>query len=725
MKIRTCFALLFALALNVQAQNIQITMAPDDLLIENFEGKTWGKWTQEGNAFGEAPVAMERLQSWGDNRFEGSQMATSYVNGDGGMGTLKSPAFTIARNYINFLIGGGSDYQKEYVALWVDGKEVKRTTAYSRRIMENESWDVTQYKGKSAQIILVDNSTEGWGFINADCFFQSDKKLEKEFITKQMQVTHRYLNIPIRTGSVVEQVDMWIGGEMVRNMEIELDGINPSCWVTLDANEWIGKELKIETGKALVAEKALDSSFFSDTPKESDLLYKESLRPKAHFTSQRGWLNDPNGLVWYKGEWHLFYQHNPYGCGWGNMTWGHAVSSDLVHWKELGDVLHPDSLGPIFSGSVVVDKDNTLGVSQRTEETLVAIYTSAGGVGYHTRDIQHSQSIAFSKDGGRSWTKYSGNPVLPTLVRYNRDPKVSWYAPTKKWIMVLYLDKQEYAIFSSSDLNDWTEIDRFKLDGADECPDFFEMTVVNEPSVRKWVFTGANSTYLVGSFDGQRFVPESKPLKMDSGNNYYAVQTYSNAPDGRRVQIAWMNGSNFPNMPFNQQMSFPRELTLHHVGGEYILKSMPVKELALLYGQKHALSKQTIDKQKKTIPLNSTAFYLQTTFTVADNKGEILGFDVNGLDIIYNFDKQLLSVQKASGEILKQILLKPIEGKVELDILSDMGSVEFFANQGEVSAAFYHLSEKQEPTLSVLNKGKKVKLEQLVVHELNSMHSQQ
>lgn len=723
MKRRTLLALLLVTALNALAQNIQITLNSDDLLIENFEGNTWGKWIQEGNAFGDAPLAMERLQGWGDTRFEGKQMATSYVNGDGGMGILKSPAFIIDRKYINFLIGGGSDIQKEYVALMVDGKEVKRTTAYSRRIMENESWDVTEYKGKTAQIILVDQSTEGWGFINADCFFQSDKKIEKEFINKRMKVTHRYLNIPVRAGAVVEQLDMQVDGNMVRNMEIELDGENPSYWVTLEVKEWIGKELNMKVGKAAVVEKALENCFFSDTPKEAGLFYKESLRPKAHFTSQRGWLNDPNGLVWYKGEWHLFYQHNPYGCGWGNMTWGHAVSTDLVHWKELGDVMHPDSLGPIFSGSVVVDKDNTLGCSQGKEEALVAIYTSAGGVGYHTRNIQHSQSIAYSQDKGRNWIKYSGNPVLPALIRYNRDPKVTWYAPTKNWIMVLYLDKQEYAIFSSPNLKDWTEIDRFKLDGADECPDFFEMPVVNEPSVCKWVFTGANSTYLVGSFDGQRFVPETKSVKMDSGNNYYAVQTYSNAPDGRRIQIAWMNGSHFPNMPFNQQMSFPRELTLHRINGTYALKSMPVKELTSLYGRKHTLNKLVIDNEKRMMPIGSSAYYLQTSLTVADNKGQIVGFDINGLKVFYDVDKQLLSIQKESGESLKQVEVRPAGGKIELDILSDIGSVEIFANQGEVSAAFYHLSESQEPSLSVLNKGEKVKLEQFSVNELDSMYN--
>lgn len=670
MKERILILLLLATVCSMQAQNIHMALRPDDLLIDNFEGDTFGNWILEGNAFGNSPVSMERLSIWGDNRFEGNRMASSFVNGDAGTGVLKSPLFRIERRYVNFLIGGGVDYQREYVALWIDGKEVKRSTGYNRRVMEYESWDVAEYMGKNARIVLVDQSKEGWGFINADCFYQSDTKLEKEIFAKRMLVTHRYLNIPVKMGAVIEQMDIWIGDKMVRNMEVELGGDEPDYWVTLEVKDWIGQELRIEASKSPNVEQALNQCFCSETPKEENLFYKEPLRPKVHFTSRRGWLNDPNGLVWHEGEWHLFYQHNPYGCIWGNMTWGHAVSRDLAHWTELGDVLHPDSLGPIFSGSVVVDKKNTLGCQQNGDTVLVAVYTSAGGFGYHTRHLQHSQSIGYSLDKGRNWVTFSGNPVLPTLVRYNRDPKVTWHTPTGRWIMVLYLDKQEYAIFSSPNLMDWTETDRFKLEGADECPDFFEMSVTNEPTVRKWVFTGANSTYLVGSFDGYRFRPETKPVKMDSGTNYYAVQTYSNAPDDRRIQIAWMNGSNFPDMPFNQQMSFPRELTLHRVDKGYVLKSMPVNELALLYGRKYIWKSLVVEEKNCfTTKLNTPAFYLKTGFAVDSVDAQILAFDINGLNLIYDSVKQILTVKKENGETLKQMVLKPNEGRIYCRIL--------------------------------------------------------
>lgn len=718
------FIFLLIAALNMSAQSIQSPVKADDLLIEDFERNTYGRWILKGDAFGNAPASRSQLMSWGDSRFEGDRMASGFICGDAGIGSLTSFPFTIKKKYINFLIGGGFDIQREYVVLEVEGKEVERTTGYNRRIMENEYWDVSSYIGKEARIILMDQSKEGWGFINADCFYQSNTKFEKEFLIKNIHATHRYWNIPVRTGAIAEQIDIVVDGKLVRNMEVELDGEHPDFWVTLEVTEWIGKELSLKMSKTPSVEKALDKMFFSDIPKEVDLFYKESLRPKVHFTSQRGWLNDPNGLVWYEGEWHLFYQHNPYGFNWNNMTWGHAVSSDLVHWKEIGDVLHPDSLGPIFSGSAVVDYKNTLGLFENEKKALVAIYTSAGGVGYHTRNLQHSQSIAFSLDKGRTWHKYPGNPVLPTLVRYNRDPKVMWYEPQQEWIMVLFLDKEEYAIFSSSNLKDWKETDRFKLAGADECPDFFEMSVENEPSVRKWIFTGANSTYIIGSFDGKKFKPETSPIKMDSGVNYYAVQTYSNAPEGRRIQIGWMNGSVFPGMPFNQQMSFPRELKLYKRGNGYYLKSLPVSEIKSLYKVQYKWNNVQLQAGERPVTeIKDNAFYLNSVIDINKNKGKELGFDIGGLSVSYQVGEQLLYVRNDNKEIVKQIPLKSVDGKVELAILSDIGSVEIFANGGEVCASFYHLTDKKKDNLSLSCVGDKGILDSLVINKLASMHT--
>ena len=198
-------------------------------------------------------------------------------------------------------------------------------------------------------------------------------------------------------------------------------------------------------------------------PPENVPLYQESLRPQFHFTSRTNWLNDPNGLVFYKGEYHLFFQHNPLGINWGNMTWGHAVSSDLLHWRQLDDAIAPDRLGTIFSGSAVIDWNNTAGLQTGTEKPLIAIFTSAGGTSTESNKQPFTQSIAASNDRGRTFRKYDHNPVLGHIIGGNRDPKVIWHAASKKWVMALYLDGDQYALFSSTDLKNWGAAQRYPI----------------------------------------------------------------------------------------------------------------------------------------------------------------------------------------------------------------------------------------------------------------------
>ena len=201
-------------------------------------------------------------------------------------------------------------------------------------------------------------------------------------------------------------------------------------------------------------------------------LYNEKYRPQFHFTPQKGWTNDPNGLVFYKGEYHLFFQHNPFDTKWGNMTWGHAVSHDLVHWKQLANAIEPDTRGTIFSGSAVVDDDNTAGLQSGEEKTLVAIYAAAGGTSPESKGQPFTQCIAYSNDRGRTWTKYSGNPVVPHILADNRDPKVVWHSPTKQWIMVLFLDGNTFRFLASPNLKNWTTLHDINGSGRRGVPRF-------------------------------------------------------------------------------------------------------------------------------------------------------------------------------------------------------------------------------------------------------------
>jgi len=210
-------------------------------------------------------------------------------------------------------------------------------------------------------------------------------------------------------------------------------------------------------------------------------LYNEKYRPQFHFTPRENWTNDPNGLVYYKGEYHLFFQHNPSGINWGNMTWGHAISKDLMHWREVRDAIEPDELGTIFSGSAVVDWNNTSGLQTGKENVLVAFYTAAGK--FAKPEKPFTQCIAYSNDRGRTWVKYKGNPVIGNMKDDdNRDPKVIWYEPAKRWIMALFLDAgDEFALLSSEDLKKWDVIQYLMLPRARECPDFFELPVDGNP----------------------------------------------------------------------------------------------------------------------------------------------------------------------------------------------------------------------------------------------------
>jgi fructan beta-fructosidase len=326
-------------------------------------------------------------------------------------------------------------------------------------------------------------------------------------MTEKRIIQHRYLYLPVRDGAPKRLVRLLLHGKPAMGFEVEWAEGQPDYWAFCDLASYRGQTLAIELDGSEVSPEAIT---VGDAVPDAEGLYREPYRPQFHFSSRRGWNNDPNGLMYYRGEYHLFYQHNPYGWKWGNMHWGHAISRDLVHWQELGDALYPDALGTMFSGSGVVDWGNTAGLQTGEEKTLVCIYTAAGDTSALSKGQPFTQCIAASNDRGRSWRKYEGDPVLGHIVAHNRDPKVIWHAPTGRWIMALYLDKNDYALFASPDLKGWTRICDVALPGCSECPDLFELPVDGEAANTRWVFWGANGTYRLGAFDGRGFVPEGE-----------------------------------------------------------------------------------------------------------------------------------------------------------------------------------------------------------------------
>ena len=427
------------------------------------------------------------------------------------------------------------------------------------------------------------------------------------------------------------------------------------------------------------------------------------MRPQFHFSAKRGWLNDPNGLVYYNGEYHLFFQHNPYGWGWGNMHWGHATSRDLVHWQEHGDVLYPDDLGPMFSGSAVVDWHNTSGFGKDGKPPLVLIYTAAGN--------PTTQCLAHSTDG-RNFTKFSGNPVLKQITGGNRDPKVFWHAPSKKWVMVLYVELEKVHtvhFFTSPNLRDWTlaSVTKGGADGSNylaECPDFFELPIDGDVSPRKWVLSAANSQYSIGTFDGQTFTAETAELTDVRGLGFYAAQTYSDVPDGRRIQIGWCQAPS-PGMPFNQLMSLPTELTLGTTPAGIRLHRTPVKELESL--------RDGPNQADSLANFRAELIELRAEFEPGD--AEAIEFNVCGATIVYDVKKQEIVV---NGHRAPAPL---VDGKQRITAFVDRTVVEVFASEGLTYVPLPFIPKQDDQSVSLNVQGGKAKMTSLQVYKLKSI----
>lgn len=695
--------------------------AAEDLLLADFEGKDYGAWKTTGTAFGPGPAQGTLPGQMPVSGFEGHGLVNSFLGGDDTTGTLTSPPFRLERRYVSFLIGGGGYPEKTCVNLLLEGKVVR--TAVGPNVQPGGSevldwcdWDVAELQGREVQIEIVDQATGSWGHINVDQIVQSDRRHVGVPAQRELTVEHRWLHLPVKNKARKCWMRLVVDGKPEREFEIELADGAPDLWMYTDLAAYQGKTLRIEVDKLCDGSQGLSAIRQSDQLPEADSIYHERLRPQFHFTPRRGWTNDPNGLVFYQGEYHLFFQHNPYGVEWGNMTWGHAVSRDLLHWEELGDAIHPDRLGTVFSGSAVVDENNSAGLARGNEKTLVAFYTAAGGSNPASQGQPFTQAMAYSCDRGATWTRWAQNPVLGNVVGANRDPKVIWHEPSRQWIMALYLDGPKYALFRSSDLKQWTKLCDIPEFGDTECPDFFELPVDGDANQRLWVFWGASGNYLLGHFDGKTFTKESGPFATRYGTNDYAAQTYSGIPasDGRRIQIAWMAGGQYPGMPFNQQMSIPREVTLRTTSEGVRLCINPVRELAALRGAVTAWKdRELVPDENLMKGVSGELFDLVAELRLGD--AQQVGFDIRGHRVTYDVAKQELS---ALG---KTAPLKLLDGRLRLRILVDRTSLEVFADDGRVQMASCFLPAAENRSLGIFATGGRARVVSLEAYELHSI----
>ena len=559
-----------------------------------------------------------------------------------------------------------------------------------------------------------------------------------------INTNQRYLLLPVEEVMPDVRVSMIVNNKEVNVADVRLAVNRVDYFVPLDLSDYAGKNilLKFKLGsndpiRGKLSAVCCKEMKLSDT---FDTGNREKFRPTYHFSPLYGWMNDPNGMVYKDGEYHLFYQHNPYGSKWGNMHWGHAISKDLINWEHRPDAITPDALGTIFSGSAVVDTDNTAGFGAGA---IVAIYTQ--------NSDRQVQSIAYSTDNGRSFTKYENNPVLTSDARDFRDPKVFWHKETQRWIMLLAVG-QEMQIFSSSNLKDWAFESSFgegqgAHGGVWECPDLFELPV-DGTNEKKWVllcnlnpggpFGGSATQYFVGTFNGKEFANESPSQTkwMDWGKDHYAAVTWSDAPDNRRIAIAWMSNwqyaNDVPTSQYRSPNSVPRDLSLFTVDGETYLQSAPSPELLKLrdVSKKRSFKVNGTRIIKDMIADNEGAYEIE--LTIENQHADVIGLRLYNdkgeeVDMQYNMTEKKFSMdRRKSGDVgfnenfpmLTWTAIESGKDELKLRLFVDKSSVEAFGDGGRFVMTNQVFPSEPYTHIDFYSKGGAYKVDSFVIYKL-------
>ncbi len=580
-------------------------------------------------------------------------------------------------------------------------------------------------------------------------------------------ITRNYVSLLVGGGNrpQVEGVELLVGEEVVRSAT----GVNSDL---LNWHSWDVRDLRGQTARLRIFDRSteafgytlVDHILLTDTPRRgsgklrlddyrrSPEYYREPYRPQFHFTPEMNWMNDPNGLVYFEGEYHLFYQHNPHGNSWGHMSWGHAVSTDLVHWEHLPIALHEEYGVMIFSGCCVVDWKNTSGFGKDGNPPLVAVYTGHG-LGKQTQDI------AYSNDRGRSWTKYSANPVIDLDEQDFRDPKVFWHEPTNKWVMVVSMANAKYIQFyGSRDLKHWSHLSDFGPAGVTdkpnwECPDLFELPIEGSAGETKWVLEvdmgngsiagGSGGEYFIGEFDGKQFKCDHDPKAsqwVDFGRDFYAPVSYSDIPesDGRRIWIGWMNNwetNQLPTRPWRSAMSIPRVLSLRRNGDGFKLIQTPVAELQSLRGKKISLQDVRVSGTRSldegeirgeqveiqaVVDLGGcTEFGFNVR--VGDDEGTTIGFDVASSRLFVDRTRAGRSDFHPRFAGKHYAPLEASNGQIEMRIFVDSSSVEVFGGSGEAVLTDRIFPDPSSRGITAFAKGGKATIKRLDVWPLKSV----
>lgn len=543
-------------------------------------------------------------------------------------------------------------------------------------------------------------------FMHAQTFLSSNHAM------KRVKTADKYILLPVEEEEGYAHIRVIKDNQVVKEFNCKL-AINKTDYnVPLDVSEYGGDvllDIQFSGDKRSIG---LINNFvcWKDIKATNvfDSKNREKFRSIYHHTPIYGWMNDPNGMFYKDGVWHLYYQYNPYGSQWENMTWAHSTSTDLIHWKNHGEVIQPDALGTIFSGSSVVDKENTAGFGK---DAVVAFYTSAGAA--------QTQSIAYSTDNGETFKKYVNNPILTSDVPDFRDPNVFWNEEVKQWNLILAAG-QQMNIYSSKNLKDWKYESSFgegygNHGGVWECPDLLKMG-------DKWVlicninpggpFGGSATQYFVGSFDGHKFTCESKPEVtkwMDYGKDHYATVSFSNAPDGRIVVLPWMSNWQYANQVPTQQFrsanGLPRDLGLYSYNGEDYVSVKPSPEVFA------AFEKKPSGRLQPAAYIEVTNIKSNASIVLSNDKGERVTMVYDGKNATFSMDRTESGVTDFHSDF-KAKTVAPTNGIIKsMQIFIDRCSIEAFDTEGKV--AMTNLVFPSKPYDKIIVKGCKVKIYEL------------
>ena len=544
---------------------------------------------------------------------------------------------------------------------------------------------------------------------------QETQFLSSNHCLYRIQQKDKCLLLPVQESAEMSNIKVIAGNKQMKSLNVRLAMNKVDYYVPLYLDEF-------NEDKTLALDIHVNGNYRNDggiatftcwknikNAESFDTKNREQYRPLYHHTPAYGWMNDPNGMFFKDGVWHLYFQHNPYGSQWENMTWGHSTSTDLIHWTFQGDPVQPDAWGSIFSGSSVVDKNNTAGFG---ENAIVALYTSAGE--------NQTQSMAYSTDNGKTFTKYDGNPIITSNVPDFRDPHMFWNEDIKKWNMILAAG-QQMNIYSSDNLKDWKFESSFGAEygshgGVWECPDLMKMKVRGTDK-EKWMLVcninpggpsgGSATQYFVGDFDGHKFTCESKPEVtkwMDYGKDHYATVTFDNAPNGRHVALAWMSNWQYanqvPTLQYRSANSIPRDLGLFEYKGNTYCSVTPSEEITAARSKKP--SKSLSEACEMVVNLKGDA-----TITLSNSKGEKVVMTYKAKDETFSMDRTLSGKTDFSSDFAA-ITTAPVYGKMnKLRIFIDKSSIEVFDNDGKMAMTNLVFPTKPYDKVTIKGKTKK------------------